>query len=402
MKSSKYNLFISTDKKDEYILYNTLTCSAFIVDEQVKNTLENTESIGENIFDEKYFETLKEANIIIDDKVNERNILRVLREDSKFHKSYMKFVVLTTYACNLACPYCFEGKGTIHTKTMTSDFVKRFIKFVKNMVEEYNRKTIDVTLFGGEPLLNLDGCFEILDSLFMWCKERGVEFKPGLITNGTLLNQEIIDKFVKYGMYFIQITLDGPKEVHDKRRMYKGGKGTYDDIIESLVMVKKSDIPLQLLVNVDKSNWRSLEKLFDDLIDNGLGGLILPIEPVYSVTDACAGYAPLCLKSEEIGKITSKLWRLAYKKGFQLPLTPNRFPLWCGSEFRFSFVVDSFCDVYKCVSFLGKKEHCIGSIGEDGNITRIRYPYYDLMARDPFSMDACRDCRLLPMCGGGC
>jgi len=383
LKLSRYNLIIPTDKKGEYILYNTLGCSAFVIDEEVKNILDNSASIDENTFDKNCFQAFKEAGILIDDKVDERNIVRVLREDARFHKSYMKFVVLTTYACNLACPYCFEGKGKIISKTMSPDYTKRFIKFVKNMAEEYNRKTIDVTLFGGEPLLNLDGCLEILDSLYTWCKEKGIKFKSGIITNGTLLNQEIIDKFVKYGMYFIQITLDGPKDVHDKRRIHKDGRGTYDDIIKNLIMVKKSGIPVQLLVNIDKSNLHRIEELFDDLIDKGLGGIILPIEPVYSVTDACAGYSPLCLKSEEIEEIIPKLWRLAYEKGFQLPLTPNRFPIWCGTEFRFSYVVDSFCDVYKCVSFLGKEEHCIGSIGEDGEIDKVRYPYYDLMARDP-------------------
>jgi len=402
LKASIYNLIIPTDNSGEFILYNTLKCSAFVIDEEVKNILENSKFLDGNSLEDNCFQTFKKEGIIIDDNIDERKIVKVLREDSKFHKSYMKFVVLTTYACNLACPYCFEGKGDILHKSMSPDSTKRFIKFVKNMAEEYNRKIIDVTLFGGEPLLNLDACFEILDSLYNWCKEKNIKFKPGIITNGTLLNQEIIDKFVKYGMYFIQITLDGPKDVNDQRRIHKNGKGTYDEIIKNLQMVKKSGIPIQLLVNVDKSNFDRIEELLDDLIKKDLGEILIPIEPVYSVTEACAGYTPLCLRDVEIEKIIPKLWRMADKKGFQLPLAPNKFPLWCGTEFRFSYVVDSFCDIYKCVSFLGKKEHCVGSINEDGKITEIKYPYYDLMARDPLNMETCRDCKLLPMCGGGC
>jgi len=397
-----YNLFIPTKKPSQFILYNTLTSAAFVVDTDVKNVLEKSIRNDLSQLKSNEIDFFKKSGVLVDDHIDERNIVRVKREDARFHKDYIKFVVLTTYACNLACPYCFEGKGEVHHKAMSEGNVKLFIKFVKNMALEYNRKTIDVTLFGGEPLLNKNACLKILDELFHWCKKNGIKFKPGIITNGTLLTQDIVNRFVKYGVYFIQITLDGPKNIHDKRRIYKDGKGTYEDIIKSLKIVKKSGIPIQLLVNVDKNNWKSIEKLFDDLIDEDLGGIVLPIEPVYNVTDACAGYSSLCFRSEEIKDVIPKLQRLAYEKGFVVPLAPNSFPLWCGTEFRFSFVVDSFCDIYKCVSFLGDKKHRIGSIGKDGMITDVEYPFYDLMSRDPLSFELCRDCKLLPICGGGC
>lgn len=88
-----------------------------------------------------------------------------------------------------------------------------------------------VFIFGGEPLVNIIQGFYILENLKKYCDSHGISLFCGIITNGSLITSEIIDKLLYYNCTMVQITLDGTKDVHDARRPYKNGKGSFDDII---------------------------------------------------------------------------------------------------------------------------------------------------------------------------
>ena len=63
----------------------------------------------------------------------------------------------------------------------------------------------------------------------------------------------------------IQITLDGIKETHDERRIFKNGDGTFDKIINKIKMVRDDDeMPNPIIrINIDKDNSKDVEKLAD-------------------------------------------------------------------------------------------------------------------------------------------
>ena len=76
-----------------------------------------------------------------------------------------------------------------------------------------------------------------------------------MISNGSLLNDTIINDLIKYHVKGIQITLDGPPEVHDSRRVSKNGVFQFNKIIENinkLLQTKKIDVVIR--INVDKNN----------------------------------------------------------------------------------------------------------------------------------------------------
>jgi uncharacterized protein len=66
-----------------------------------------------------------------------------------------------------------------------------------------------------------------------------------------------------------------------------------------------------------------------------------------------------------------------------------------------SYTIDPLGDVYKCWNMVGQRIHRIGVIDKNGRL-RVEYPYYDIMSRDPLQIKECRNCKLLPMCGGNC
>lgn len=139
-------------------------------------------------------------------------------------------VLNVTNQCNLACTYCYEfGADRIATpngkpKYMDIDTAKASVDFL--IAESRSRRAIHITFFGGETLLN----FKLLREVVVYAKEQaaavGKYIDFSLTTNATLLTDEII-QFLSVNAIGVTVSIDGPAELQDKRRVYKNGKGSY-------------------------------------------------------------------------------------------------------------------------------------------------------------------------------
>jgi uncharacterized protein len=119
------------------------------------------------------------------------------------------------------------------------------------------------------------------------------------------------------------------------------------------------------------------------------------------MTEICSGYAH-CLPDGELKNILPKLWDMASQKGFVLDARLRIAYTHCAAHTNFSYVIDPFGDVYKCVNEVGLKDYKVGSISKDGFFSDITSTYYRWLCRDPLSFKECQNCKLLPICGGGC
>ena len=91
-----------------------------------------------------------------------------------------------------------------------------------------------LTLFGGEPLLNLPVTYYLAEQCYAVCQERGVTQHISVITNGLLMTPEVVDRLNPYGLQGIKITLDGDRETHNRMRPLRGRQGTFDKIIDNI------------------------------------------------------------------------------------------------------------------------------------------------------------------------
>jgi uncharacterized protein len=142
-------------------------------------------------------------------------------------------VLNVTSKCNLACAYCYEY-GEDRVAEMEGPKMPRFLD------EATARQSVDfmfsraganevvyLTFFGGETLLN----FDVLQSTLTYAREqaalqgRHIEFS--LTTNGTLLRPEIIEWLAQNDVA-VTISIDGPKEMQDRFRVFHNGRGSYD------------------------------------------------------------------------------------------------------------------------------------------------------------------------------
>ena len=400
MKPSRYNLFIPTEHKGQYILYNTLGGATYMVADEARTAIQN---FVEGQISDDYIQDLKKEGILVEDYVDERAIFKAQRDQTKYCSSSAAFTVFTTYRCNAACVSCYErymwGDAT-PDQSMDEDISNRVVRFIKNTVVENSYSEFSVILNGGEPTLNIDWDLWILKTIDSWAREKGCHFRAGMLTNGTLLTKELIDEFMRYDTT-LQITLEGPPEIHDQKRVYEDNSGTYDDIVRTLELLKQSKQNVNIRVNVDKENYPHMERCLDELRERiGEGWFVRFFRTIPGAKVKDSSYES-CFEVEQLAPRLPKLWNLATERGFNVVLRPLRNYAFCDYSAEHSYSIDPLGDVYKCEGLVGLQDHRIGTLDETGRPSEKTYAYYDWMSMDPFAMQGCSECVYLPMCGGG-
>lgn len=147
-----------------------------------------------------------------------------------------------TQNCNFRCAYCNysqpdTGVQRHHAnKRMTAETARKAIDFFA----EHSRgtETLVIGFYGGEPLLEFDLLKEAVAYAEYLFEGRNLRFT--LTTNGSVFNDNII-KFCLQHNLDIMVSLDGPREIHDKNRVFaESGKGTFDTVIRNINYIKEN------------------------------------------------------------------------------------------------------------------------------------------------------------------
>lgn len=155
-------------------------------------------------------------------------------------------------------------------KTKCNDeVVKKTLERIKHTLISKNYNKLNIAWYGAEPLLALSLIESFYSDIFNFCIENQIEYNSDIITNGLLLKYEYFEKLMNSKVSSIQVTIDGPKETHDKRRITKRGKGTFDVIISNLKTIVHSDLfkkykpSIVLRINIDSTNYEEIPKLIE-------------------------------------------------------------------------------------------------------------------------------------------
>jgi uncharacterized protein len=146
-------------------------------------------------------------------------------------------VMNLTNQCNLSCQYCYEfGADKLATpegkpKFMDLETAKTSVDFL--LAQSGDRRSIHITFFGGETLMNFPLLKEVVAYANQRAQEQDRHVDFSLTTNGTLLTPAII-QFLSDNNIGVTVSMDGPKEMHDHLRVFANGRGSYD-IIEPRV-----------------------------------------------------------------------------------------------------------------------------------------------------------------------
>lgn len=386
MKISKYNVIHSDSEK--VLIFNTLTLAIVKLRPKDWNIIEN--GIYSNV-ETGVISQLQSMGIISDDTENQIMSYKYKFLKTAFEVKKPFLYIAPTMKCNFGCFYCFE-QGNKQQGLMSEETALRIIQFLKN----YNKDNVSIVWFGGEPMLGFDRILYICRQL----KKAGIEYTSSMITNGSLFTKAKIKELYNLNLKFIQFSMDGVYDTHDKRRYFIGGQPSFSIIIENLKRIlDTTDIPVVIQITIDHQNSNAYEEMkefcsnhFPQYLENGR--LQIGVNNVQDRTgfDSSGN----CFTCDEL--VSEEIFRIRNQDKSKLSIPSLSYP--CMFRASWYFAIDPQGNLYKCIEQLGNPSERIGSL-KDGIIDRYRMAM-TAFQEDPFSDSRCLDCPVFPICGGGC
>lgn len=400
-KISYYTIWFSYPEFGKVIYYNSLSNASILVP---INTHKEIQSLPK-IFDQKelsyglknLFSSFTDLRLIVESDLDEKELLVKRLDLGRHQRKKILATVAPTNQCNFRCTYCFEP----HNSFYLSD--ELWTSFVDFLSAEAEMTELNLTWFGGEPLLCAGRMQKWTSILRRNIDDRNIKYNASIVTNGYLLNAKNVKILEDIGVGRIQVTLDGPREIHDERRMLTNGHGSYNRIIDNLAtnMDKLRAMNVYIRVNVDRRNLESTFKLIDDLVHHGLHKWCkLYFARLENPTEYCGNIKSMCFPSEEFSRIKVKLREYMMSRGFDSNEYPSLMLSYCGADNDASFTMDAEGYLYKCWHEVGVKQLSFGHI-DDRNATRTEFGK-KYRVSNLIHESYCSECKYLPICMGGC
>ncbi len=404
MKASRYNITFESNNK--HFAFNAMSCALAEADDTFFYILNNL-SEGPVDNSNELMKSMKEGSFIIDDNVDELDVLRFRSFLGKFADNRLALTILPNFTCNFACPYCYEGKSQTRAnlEIMSNEIKEAIYKQVE--ISAKAKRNIGISWYGGEPTLSKDIIVEMSNKIIGICEKYGVEYTSSMTTNGYLFDDEFINKLADIKLKSIQITIDGPPEIHNKTRKLKNGQGTFDVIIDNIKKIVKKGIEVCIRANITKMNMNYFGELLDELSKQGINNCQVIPSAVVPYENAAESITDICLPSEDFAHKLLEFRQMMFDRKYQLydfPYLPNLKQNYCYADNMSSYSIAPDGSIYKCWIDVGVPERSLGNIkdfGERDLVTAAENaPFYIFWS--PFNYEKCVQCDILPMCMGGC
>ncbi len=390
--------------------------------EPLVGELDNPEPLQENVKEavreklagkagqEEIEEVLENMQELIDaGELFTKDTYREFVRDFKARKTVVKALCLhIAHDCNLACRYCFAEEGEYHGRRalMSFEVGKKALDFL--IANSGSRTNLEVDFFGGEPTMNWEVVKQLVEYGRAQEKIHNKNFRFTLTTNGVLLNDEITE-FCNREMSNVVLSLDGRKEVNDRMRPTRNGKGSYDIIVPKFVKFAKERGSRDYYIRGTFTH-ENLEFSKDVLHFADLGFTKMSMEPVVAPPEAF--YA---IREEDLPVILRQYDLLAKEyverrragKGFvffhfqidlkQGPCVAKRLS-GCGSGTEY-LAVTPWGDLYPCHQFVGNEQFLLGNVDEGIVNTAVRDEF---KLCNVYAKPKCRECFARFYCSGGC
>ncbi|MBN2163041.1 MAG: anaerobic sulfatase maturase [Pontiellaceae bacterium] len=325
--------------------------------------------------------------------------------------------------CNLACEYCFYLEkeqlfSTAQGEGMSDSLLENFIR---DYVESQPTADIHFTWQGGEPTLaGLDFFRKAVDLQKKHAGGRPVH--NAIQTNGTQLDDEWC-RFLADEHFLVGLSLDGPKHIHDRYRVTRGGQGSFDAVMRALELLKKRRVEFNTLTCVTRESTGEALEIYRFLKKQGVRFMqFIPIverdgepsasDPVHREHERMM---PWAVASDGLGIFLSRIfdeWIKADVGRVFVNMFDVVLSAWCGMEpvlCTFSrqcgnaVAMEHDGSLYSCDHYVYPSYH-LGNLSENPLEAMVFSDEQRRFGRD--KQDAlpqyCRHCRYLFACNGGC
>jgi uncharacterized protein len=310
--------------------------------------------------------------------------------------------------CNLGCTYCYAQQGEFGgaAKNMELTEALRAVDLLVGTAEPGAR--LNLAFLGGEPLVNRKVLRAATERAVKLAGSRDAKVTFSITTNGTLLTEDDGRFFEQHG-FAVTISIDGPREVHDAQRPFKGGGGSYDAVMKRVgpLLQMQQKMQVSARVTVTPINL-SLRRTLDTFIAAGFHSV--GFSPMLS---APTGEGEM--QSEDLELMLGEMidcgqeFERASRSGRRYPFanmvnamreihrgTHRPYPCGAGAGY---LGVSAEGELSACHRFVGDEEGAMGSL--DSGVDLARQADW-LATRHVHRQEPCNSCWARYLCGGGC
>ena len=251
--------------------------------------------------------------------------------------------------------------------------------------------------------MHLDLLNDIFKKMKKIAKKNKSSFSHSFISNGYLLTPKVAKHLSKIGCKSTQITLDGPKRIHDEKRVLPGKGPTFDRIVQNIIGASEH-MRISIRVNVDKDNVDCTDELFDELEAAGVRGKAdIYFARIQDIAEACVDVSGICFGVADFSKWESRFAMKKIERGWGLPLYPHLKGAYCGADSMGGKTICPDGLIVKCWNDVSYPEEAVGHLIKpeitEAEMVRNRLKW---LAWDPFELSECTECQVFPNCMGGC
>ena len=294
--------------------------------------------------------------------------------------------IWVTWLCNLNCSYCYE-KAYRNDDNMTIEYAVKVIIFIENHLKQMHANECYIQFHGGEPLLNIEVIKYIVDAL-----RRNVEVKYmfSLTTNGTLINNDIIDYFSTV-FSEISVSIDGDRFTHSQNRVFLDGESSFDIVIQNSINIANR-MPIRVRMTITPDSVSLLSKNVIFLLSAGFDSIV-PILDYYC--DGWDNTSMMRFRTEldiirkymienniDLNKVAYISKRLMFRKLIK-----------CNGGFQ-NLAINTNGDIYPCSFIVGDRDEIIGN-ASDGIDWECVSRYQCIL--EAF-IEECKGCKLYDGC----
>lgn len=343
--------------------------------------------------------------------------------------------------CNLDCSYCYylHKEDLLHQPKMPRMTESLLEAHIRQYIEAQTSEEVVFSWQGGEPTLMQLDFFRKVVALQQKYKKPNQRIQNDLQTNGTLLDDEWCT-FLKQHDFLVGVSIDGPADLHNVYRYNKGGKPTFDRVMQAIQLLHQYQIPFSALCVVNRLNARKPIDVYRFLRDQVRPRMIQFIPgleptdfrsvapgawnwsalPAIGTQQARPGFsdsvvADWSIDPEDWGYFLNRIWDEWLKRDYGRVFV-DQFENVISQMFGYGarqcvsaqvcgrgLALEHNGDLYSCDHFV-YPEYKLGNIREEheGNLAYSEQQQKFSVAKNEALPNCCKDCKYLKLCWGGC
>lgn len=399
MKLSNFFNFIEV-KDNVFAIFNTLLMEILFVNRQ--EFLDVLHLNGD-------VDTLIKCGIYVRDDERDNMALELVKSRyiSNSKKVGLMYFILST-GCNLACKYCFIENNISNNHSeinMSNDLaILALDKYINYLNDNPDIEEPQIIFYGGEPFVN----YSVMKNLVNYAKSKNSNIVFSLVTNATLIDDDIID-FLKANNISVGISIDGPKKINDANRIFRNSdESVYEQVISTIEKFKFNNLNYGLSITISKDLLENKQEYFDWIKKLNTPNIFYNLYH-FSETEKNVDWESFY---KEMDSFIFDSFDLLHPLGISDGRIARKIDSIFNKEFKFSdcasiganqLTLKPNGDITLCHGYCKTSKNILGNIKKNSIEELIQTSNADLWTKlPPISRKECLKCEALYLCGGGC